>query len=102
MRPRAAAGKSGDGAPFNVGAGDGSSAAFQRIASKQYQAATVPEPLQQEGWQIVDELNRAFAGEDASGYVPAVHVTDATNLGSSASWDPANGYQDVYKKIWGK
>jgi ribose transport system substrate-binding protein len=100
--PLRAAGKTGDGAPFNVGAGDGSSAAFQRIASKQFQAATVPEPLQQEGWQIVDELNRAFNKQDASGYVPAVHVSDSSNIGDSASWDPANGYQDVYKKIWGK
>jgi len=100
--PLRAAGKSGSGAPFNVGAGDGSAAAFQRIASKQFQAATVPEPLEQEGWQIVDEFNRAFNGQPASGYVPPVHVTDASNVGSTTSWDPANGYQDTYKKIWGK
>lgn len=100
--PLRAAGKDGAGAPYNVGAGDGSAAAFQRIASKQFQAATVPEPLEQEGWQIVDEFNRAFNNAPASGYVPAVHVTDASNVGTTTSWDPANGYQDVYKKIWGK
>ncbi len=100
--PLRAAGKSGSGAPFNVGAGDGSAAAFQRIASKQFQAATVPEPLEQEGWQIVDEFNRAFNGQPASGYVPPVHVTDTSNVGSTTSWDPANGYRDTYKKIWGK
>jgi ribose transport system substrate-binding protein len=100
--PLRAAGKAGDGAPFNVGAGDGSGAAFQRIASKQYQAATVPEPLEQEGWQIVDEFNRAFNNQPASGYVPAVHVTDASNVGTTSSWDPANGYQGIYAKIWGK
>jgi ribose transport system substrate-binding protein len=100
--PLRAAGKDGGGAPYNVGAGDGSAAAFQRIASKSFQAATVPEPLEQEGWQIVDEFNRAFNSAPASGYVPAVHVTDASNVGTTTSWDPANGYQDVYKKIWGK
>ncbi len=100
--PLRAAGKDGAGAPFNVGAGDGSAAAFQRIASKQFQAATVPEPLEQEGWQIIDEFNRAFNSAPASGYVPAVHVTDVSNVGTSTSWDPANGYQDAYKKIWGK
>jgi ribose transport system substrate-binding protein len=100
--PLRAAGKDGAGAPFNVGAGDGSEAAFQRIGSKQFQAATVPEPLEQEGWQIIDEFNRAFNNEPASGYVPAIHVTDASNVGSTTSWDPANGYQDAYKKIWGK
>ncbi len=100
--PLRAAGKDGAGAPFNVAAGDGSAAAFQRIAGKQFQAATVPEPLNQEGWQIVDELNRAFNKLPASGYVPAVHVTDAGNVGTSTAWDPANGYRDAYKKIWGK
>lgn len=100
--PLRAAGKQGNGAPYSVGAGDGSEAAFQRIASGQYQAATVPEPLNEEGWQIVDEFNRAFSGEKASGYVPPVHVTDADNVGSSTSWDPQNGYRDTYRKIWAK
>ena len=100
--PLRAAGKDGKGAPFNVGAGDGSEAAFQRVASGQYQAATVPEPLSQEGWQMVDEFNRAFSGKPDSGYVPAVHVTDPTNVAATTSWDPDNGYRDVYRKIWGK
>ena len=100
--PLRAAGKSGDGAPYNVGAGDGSEAAFQRIASKQFQAATVPEPLSAEGWQIIDEFNRSFSNAPASGYVPPVHVTDTGNVGSSTSWDPDNGYRDIYRKIWGK
>jgi ribose transport system substrate-binding protein len=100
--PLRAAGKEGTGAPYNVGAGDGSEAAFQRIASGQYQAATVPEPLRAEGWQIVDEFNRAFNNVPASGYVPPVHVTDASNVGSSTGWDPDNGYRDIYGKIWGK
>lgn len=99
--PLRAAGKQGTGAPYNVGAGDGSEAAFQRIASGQFQAATVPEPLSQEGWQIVDEFNRAFAGQQASGYVPAIHITDKDNVGSTTTWDPA-GYREAYAKIWGK
>ena len=62
----------------------------------------MPEPLSQEGWQIVDEFNRSFNGQAASGYVPAVHVTDAANVGTTTSWDPDNGYRDAYRKIWGK
>lgn len=100
--PLRAAGKDGNGEPFNVGAGDGSEAAFQRIASGQYQAATVPEPLAQEGWQIVDEFNRSFNNVAASDYVPAVHIVDADNVGTTTSWDPDNGYRDAYRKIWGK
>jgi ribose transport system substrate-binding protein len=94
------AGKAGDAAPFNVGAGDGSEDAFQRVRDGQYQSVTVPEPLVQQGWQIVDEFNRAFAGEAPSGYSAGVHVVTKANVGDTTSWDPQNGYRDVYTKIW--
>jgi ribose transport system substrate-binding protein len=95
-----AAGKQGAGAPFNIGAGDGDPAAFQRINSREFQAATVPEPLSEQGWQIIDEFNRAFSGRAASGYVAPVHITTAGNSGGALSWD-AEGYRDAYRKIWG-
>ncbi|MFJ3978580.1 substrate-binding domain-containing protein [Streptomyces sp. NPDC090021] len=94
-----AAGKPGGGPPSNIGAGDGDPSAFQRINSGQYQAATVPEPLAQQGWQIADEFNRAFAGRPASGYVAPVHVVTADNSGGATSWDP-RGYQEAYERIW--
>lgn len=94
-----AAGRPGEGPPFNIGAGDGDPSAFQRIDSRRFQAATVPEPLAQQGWQIVDELNRAFAGRPASGYVAPAHVVTAENSGGATSWDP-RGYQDAYRSIW--
>jgi ribose transport system substrate-binding protein len=100
--PLRAAGRSGGGAPFNVGAGDGSSAAFQRIGAEQFQSATIPEPLGEQGWQIVDEFNRAFNGQAASGYVAPVHITDNTNVAGATEWDPQNGYRDVYRRIWGR
>lgn len=95
-----AGGKKGDGPPFNVGAGDGSAAAFQRIRSGQYQAATVPEPLSEQGWQIVDELNRGIAGKPPTDYYAPVHVTDSTDPEAGSIYDPQNGYRDIYKKIW--
>ncbi|MGW2997468.1 substrate-binding domain-containing protein, partial [Streptomyces sp. NPDC001193] len=94
-----AAGKPGAGPPFNIGAGDGDPSAFRRINSEQFQAATVPEPLSQQGWQIVDEFNRAFAGQPASGYVAPVHIATAENSAGATSWDP-KGYQAAYEKIW--
>ncbi|KIF04640.1 sugar ABC transporter substrate-binding protein, partial [Streptomyces sp. RSD-27] len=94
-----AAGRPGGGPPFNIGAGDGDPSAFQRINSRGFQAATVPEPLNQQGWQIVDEFNRAFAGRPASGYVAPVHVATAENSGGAASWDP-QGYREAYRRIW--
>jgi ribose transport system substrate-binding protein len=99
--PLRAAGKSGGGAPFNIGAGDGSTAAFQRIAAGQFQSATVPEPLNEQGWQIVDEFNRAFNGQPPSLYVAPVHITDSSNVAGQSEWDPQNGYRDVYRQMWG-
>jgi ribose transport system substrate-binding protein len=103
----ASAGIAGEGqAPVNVSAGDGSESAYQRIRAGQFQAATVAEPLNLQGWQLVDELNRAMAGEAWSGYVSPLHVVTKANVefdgGPKNSFDPGNGYQDAYKKIWGK
>lgn len=101
-----AAGKEGDGSPKAISAGDGSESAFQRIRAKQYQMGTVPEPLNLQGWQLVDELNRAFAKAPWSGYVPGVHLVVAANVafdgGDKNVFDPDNGYRDHYKAIWGK
>ncbi|MGW0839367.1 substrate-binding domain-containing protein [Streptomyces sp. NPDC002787] len=94
-------GLQGAGAPFNIGAGDGDPSAFQRINGREYQAATVPEPLSEQGWQIVDEFNRAFAGETDSGYVAPVHIATASNSGGALAWD-SEGYRQAYRKIWGK
>jgi ribose transport system substrate-binding protein len=49
------AGLKGDGNPQNISAGDGSESAYQRIRDKDYQAATVPEPLNMQGWQPCNE-----------------------------------------------
>jgi ribose transport system substrate-binding protein len=95
-----AAGKPGSGPPFNIGAGDGDPSAFQRINSEHFQAATVPEPLSQQGWQILDEFNRAFASRQASGYVAPVHISTAANIKGATTWDPS-GYREGYRKIWG-
>ena len=100
-----AAGLTGTDNPQNISAGDGSESAYQRIRAKDHQAGTVPEPLSMQGWQLVDELNRAFAKEKWSGYVPGVHLVTADNIGFDGGpknvFDPDNGYRDQYKKIWG-
>jgi ribose transport system substrate-binding protein len=91
---------------FNISAGDGSTSAYQRIRSNQYQFATIPEPLNEQGWQLIDELNRAFAGEKPSGFTNKVHIVTHENIefdgGKKSLFDPDNGYRDQYKKIWGK
>jgi ribose transport system substrate-binding protein len=100
-----AAGSPGSGPPVNISGGDGSKAAFERIRGNNYQYATVAEPLTLHGWQLIDEANRALAGESWSGYVAPTHLVTKENIGSNGGannvYDPDNGYRDVYKKIWG-
>lgn len=102
----ASAGKDPAGPPFNLSAGDGSESAYQRIRDNEYQAGTVPEPLNLHGWQLLDELNRAIAGESWSGYETPVHLVTPDNIafdgGPDNVYDPGNGYRDEYKSIWGR
>jgi ribose transport system substrate-binding protein len=99
------AGIDGTGNPKAVAAGDGSKSAYERIRSGQYQSVTVAEPLNLQGWQLVDELNRAFANQPWSGYVSPFHVVTQANIafdgGPKDAFDPDNGYRDHYKAIWG-
>jgi ribose transport system substrate-binding protein len=89
-----------------LSAGEGSESAYQRIRSKTVQLATVPEPFSQQGWQIVDELNRSFSGEKASSYATPTYLVTEQNIafhgGQQNTFEPNNGYRSEYKKIWGK
>ncbi|WP_438334326.1 ABC transporter substrate-binding protein [Edwardsiella tarda] len=100
------AGKGNAGlAPFNISAGDGSVSAYQRVRSGKAQLATVPEPLKLHGWQLLDEFNRAFAGETPSGYVTPAHLVTRDNIesdgGRNNEFDPDNGYRQHYQTLWG-
>lgn len=92
--------------PLNISAGDGSKAAYKRINQQRFQLATVPEPLYLHGWQIIDELNRAFNHYPPSGYSTPVHLVIPNNVGelinnkSAGIYDPNNGYREAYLKIW--
>jgi len=94
------------GYPRQISSGDGSVTAFQRIRQHRYQIGTVAEPLRLQGWMCIDELNRAFAGQPPSGFVPPPHLFIASNLdrdgGKNNVYEPENGYKDIYRKIWGK
>jgi ribose transport system substrate-binding protein len=87
-----------------LSAGDGSESAFLRIRAGTFQTGSVAEPLNLHGWQLVDEMNRLFAGEHVTGYVFPVHLVTADNVtldgGDKLHYDPANGYRDIYRRIW--
>jgi len=87
-----------------LSAGDGSAAAFLRIQAGTFQAGTVAEPLEFQGWQLVDELNRLLAHQPVTGYVSPVHLVTAANIrfdgGLQGQFDPDNGYRNIYRSIW--
>lgn len=87
-----------------ISGGDGSSSAFLRIAAKSFQTATAADPLNQQGWQTVDELNRLFARAPTSGFVAPPRLVTAANITCEGEprplYDPDNGYRDAYRRLW--
>jgi ribose transport system substrate-binding protein len=88
--------------PFGVAAGDGDAAEFERIRSGDYQRASVAEPLYLQGWQLVDEVNRARAGEPTSGYIAPPRLITSANVPDGGVYDPGGGYRENYSRIWGR
>ena len=87
-----------------ISAGDGSTSAYVRLHSGALQIGTIPEPVSMQGWQLVDELNRAFSGVAPSGFNMPVHLVSEHNLafdgGAKNTFDPENDYRTQYKKYW--
>lgn len=85
---------------------DGTTQAWNRVRSaQQYQIMTIPEPIELQSWQAIDELNRAFHGEPASGFVQPVYLVQQSNVdaegGTQDRFLPSNGYKQHYARIWG-
>jgi ribose transport system substrate-binding protein len=94
------AGRRGTDPPFAIGAGDGDASDFERIRTADHQTASVAEPLYLQGWQIVDELNRARAGQPPSGYVAPLRLITRADVPPGAVFDPPSGYRARYRRIW--
>jgi ribose transport system substrate-binding protein len=92
-------------APVNISAGDGSSDAFQRIRTGDDQAATVAAPLSEQGWQAVDEMNRALAKQSPDEFTADPRLFDkgdiATLGGPQGAFVPNDDFAAHYEKIWG-
>lgn len=88
---------------LNVSAGDGSAKALSRIAwGQSQQLATVAEPLKMQGYQLADELNRAFAGEAPSGFVttPVLVTHGLLKAMGTSDIESAIGFEAAYRAIW--
>ncbi len=84
---------------------DGTPKAYDRVRNGDFQVATVPEPPGLQGYQAIDEMNRALNGAPPSSFVPPVYVVTKDNIdkegGSQNTFDPSNNYKTEYAKIWG-
>jgi ribose transport system substrate-binding protein len=96
------AGRRGGDPPLAIGAGDGDASDFERIRAGDHQTASVAEPLYLQGWQLVDELNRARAGQPPSGYVAPPRLITRADVPDGAVFDPPSGYRASYRRIWGR
>lgn len=90
--------------PQSISAGDGSQEAYRRIKQGLFQQATVPEPLLLQGWQVVDELNRAFNLEDRSNYSAPLVLVDKRNVevytNNKGIFEPGIDYRSHFLKLW--
>ncbi|BBH51935.1 substrate-binding domain-containing protein [Fluviispira sanaruensis] len=87
----------------SVSAGDGSIKALRRIRfGSSSQIATVAEPLNSQGWQLADELNRAFAEKESSTYIskPILVTKKLLDKLKDNEIDSDLNYEKYYLKIW--
>lgn len=85
---------------------DGNRSAYERIrAGDQYQMVTASEPYKMQGYQAIDELNRAFHGQAPSGWVTPPYLVTPENVnaegGDQNTFIPSNGYAEKYAELWG-
>jgi ribose transport system substrate-binding protein len=85
---------------------DGNKSAYERIrAGGQYQLVTASEPYKMQGYQAIDELNRALQGQGPSGFVQSPYLVTPENVnaegGDKNTFIPSNNYEQRYLELWG-
>ncbi|MBV9243306.1 MAG: substrate-binding domain-containing protein [Methylobacteriaceae bacterium] len=95
-----------DPADVIIVSADGNKSAYERIrAGGQYQLVTASEPYKMQGYQAIDELNRAFHKEPPSGFVQTPYLVTPDNInaegGEKDTFIPSNNYEKRYLELWG-
>jgi ribose transport system substrate-binding protein len=93
----------GRGDIVGIAAGDGSRTALSRIRSgRSQQLATIAEPTGLQGWQLADELRRAFAKQPPSGRVarPIAVTTELLRQLGQLEVDDLLPYRAEYRQQW--
>ena len=74
-------------------------------AGGQYQLVTASEPYKMQGYQAVDELNRAFHKMPPSGFIQTPYLVTPENInaegGDKDTFIPSNNYEQHYFDLWG-
>jgi len=80
------------------------SASFHKTTSSRI--GPIPEPAEMQGWQAIDELNRALNGVELSGFQPLLHIITKENVERDINADgiyaPKVDFRALYAKAWGK
>jgi len=87
----------------NIAAGDGSRVALSRIkGGGSQQVVTVAEPLLAQGWQLADELNRAFSRKKESGFVskPLTVTKEVLDRVANDDIESHGSFRETYSNIW--
>lgn len=90
---------------LNVSGGDGSAMALARIESgSSQQIGSVAEPLKLQGYQLADELNRAFAGAPPSGFKSRPILVNRELLKATGKHgvESTLGFEAAYMALWSK
>lgn len=86
-----------------VGA-DGPPSAYDMIRKGEYEVATVPEPSTLFGFQAIDAVVRAMAGQEPAKFVQPVYIVTRENVdkegGDKNEFIPSNGFACHYMNVW--
>lgn len=83
---------------------DGPPSAYDMIRKGEYEVATVPEPSTLFGYQAIDAVVRAMAGEPPSTFIQPTYLVTKENAdaegGKSNEFIPSNNFACHYLNIW--
>ena len=91
------AGKTGK---VKVSGYEGDPDAVQRIRDNDVQAATIADPPEWMGWQAVDALARAFAGQDPETVKVPSRLLVADNAPDTKGWQGDIDYRQQLEQLW--
>lgn len=82
---------------------DGAPIVYERVRNgDEYQGVTMPIPYSQQGFEVIDEMNRAFHEEPPAEVKSPVMVLDSENAEPEPTneYEPENEFEEHYSELW--